>query len=45
MSKKEIDRSINILGYNVFSGTKDQCIKKIETMDKTHIISGNPEVL
>ena len=45
MSKKDVYRSINILGYNIFSGTKEQCINKINQMEKLHIISGNPEVL
>lgn len=36
---------IDILGYKVFSGTKKECLDKIFTFDKVHVISGNPEVL
>lgn len=35
----------NILGYNVFNGTKEQFMDYIDKFNKINIISGNPEVL
>lgn len=35
----------NILGYNVFKGTKEQLLNYIEQFEKVNIVSGNPEVL
>lgn len=37
--------SINILGYNVYSGTKEQLLKEVCSRRKVNIISGNPEIL
>lgn len=34
-----------ILGYSIFSGTKEELIHKIITFQKVNIISGNPEIL
>ena len=36
---------IEILGYKIFSGTKRECLYKVFSYDKVHVISGNPEVL
>lgn len=36
---------IDILDYKVYKKTLSECIKKINSFDKVHIISGNPEVL
>lgn len=36
---------IDILGYKIYKRTLDDCIEKINTFEKVHIISGNPEVL
>lgn len=35
----------NILGYKVFNKSKSELLKKIDSMDKVNIVSGNPEVL
>ena len=35
----------NILGYKVFNKSKSELLKKIDSMDKINIVSGNPEVL
>lgn len=34
-----------ILGYNVFNGTKDEFLEKVYQSEKVNIVSGNPEVL
>ncbi len=36
---------INILGYKIYKKTLKECMEKIKTFEKVHIISGNPEVL
>ena len=36
---------INILGYKIYKKTLNECMEKINTFEKVHIISGNPEVL
>lgn len=36
---------IDILGYKVFSGTREEALNKVFDYEKVHIISGNPEVL
>lgn len=36
---------INILEYKVYNKTLKECMEKIKTFEKVHIISGNPEVL
>lgn len=36
---------IDILGYKIYNNTLNECMKKIKTLEKVHIISGNPEVL
>lgn len=36
---------INILGYKIYNKTLSECMKKIKTFEKVHIVSGNPEVL
>ena len=44
--EKDIDkRFIEILGYKVFSGKKEECLTEIFNRNKVHIVSGNPEVL
>ncbi|MDU4882888.1 WecB/TagA/CpsF family glycosyltransferase [uncultured Clostridium sp.] len=45
MGKKEKFKSINILGYNIFSEDIGKCVKAVFSYDKVHIVSGNPEVL
>lgn len=39
------DKYIDILGYKVFAGTKNEALENVFNRDKVHIISGNPEVL
>lgn len=36
---------INILEFKVYNKTLKECMEKIKTLQKVHIISGNPEVL
>lgn len=36
---------ISILGYNIYSLNKRNCLNEIFKRDKVHIVSGNPEVL
>ncbi|MGL5086840.1 MAG: WecB/TagA/CpsF family glycosyltransferase [Clostridium sp.] len=36
---------INILDYKIYKKSLSDCVEKINTFDKVHIISGNPEVL
>ena len=36
---------IDILGYKVFSGTREEALNTVFNYKKVHIISGNPEVL
>ena len=45
MGKKEKFKTINILGYNIFSENIEKCVKTIFSYDKVHVVSGNPEVL
>ena len=45
MGKKEKFKSIDILGYNIFSEDIEKCVKTVFSYDKVHIVSGNPEVL
>ncbi len=45
MGKKEKFKSIDILGYNIFSENIEKCVKSVFSYDKVHIVSGNPEVL
>lgn len=45
MDSDKSNEFINILGYNVFSSTKDKCLEKVFNYNKVHIVSGNPEVL
>ena len=45
MGKKEKFKSIDILGYNIFSENIEKCVKTIFSYDKVHVVSGNPEVL
>ncbi|KOF55953.1 MULTISPECIES: WecB/TagA/CpsF family glycosyltransferase [Clostridium] len=37
--------SVNILGYEIYSDTKNRLLRDISNMNKVNIISGNPEVL
>lgn len=36
---------ISILGYRIYSLSKDKCLDEIFKRNKVHIVSGNPEVL
>ncbi len=36
---------INILGYEIYSQKKNDCIKEILGRKKVHVVSGNPEIL
>lgn len=41
----EANDFINILGYKIYKKTLNECMEKINTFEKVHIVSGNPEVL
>jgi N-acetylglucosaminyldiphosphoundecaprenol N-acetyl-beta-D-mannosaminyltransferase len=45
MKGDKSNQFIDILGYKIFSSTKDKCLEKAFNYDKVHIVSGNPEVL
>lgn len=45
MEKKDNFKSINILGYKIFSEDIEKCLSTVFSYDKVHIVSGNPEVL
>ena len=45
MGKKDNFKSINILGYKIFSEDIGKCVDTAFSYDKVHIVSGNPEVL
>lgn len=45
MNSDKSTKFIDILGYKVFSSTKEKCLDEVFNYDKVHIISGNPEVL
>ena len=45
MGKKDNFKSINILGYKIFSEDIGKCVDIAFSYDKVHIVSGNPEVL
>lgn len=45
MNGDKSNQFIDILGYKIFSSTRDKCLEKAFNYDKVHIVSGNPEVL
>lgn len=45
MGKNKMFKSIDILGYKVFSSDIESCLEIIFSYDKVHVVSGNPEVL
>lgn len=45
MGKNKAFKSIDILGYKVFSSDIESCLETIFYYDKVHVVSGNPEVL
>lgn len=45
MGKNKAFKSIDILGYKIFSSNIEVCLKTVFSFNKVHIVSGNPEVL
>lgn len=45
MEKNKAFKSIDILGYKIFSSNIEVCLKTVFSFNKVHIVSGNPEVL
>lgn len=39
------NKFIKLCDYNIYSGSKSDCLDMIFSMNKVHVISGNPEVL
>lgn len=37
--------NVNVCGFNIYSASKKECLDRIFSMDKVHVVSGNPEVL
>lgn len=45
MNSDKSNQFIDILGYKVFSSTREKCLDTVFNYNKVHIVSGNPEVL
>lgn len=40
-----IDNYIDLMGFSVFSKSKEECLEEIFSKDKVNIVSGNPEII
>lgn len=40
-----IDNYIDLMGFNIFSKSKEKCLEEIFSREKINIVSGNPEII